>query len=159
MSSSSEDEESEEEHQQVNKRQILLNGHATFNRDGFTQTYINPCHHINMREIVTESKTITIHLDYVVPGSFTGSFTGGCTEIDDDKDAMFTQSYTSERGFSIRKIFGLINDIVYDFNDYCNEYYGIKEEDANDVDDQISHLSIIGFNIVGDADVYPMIDS
>src|SRR5687768_5976143 len=91
-------------------REIMLNGHAHFNRDGFTQTFIDQHTHFDMKEIVTESNTITIHLDYAVPGR--------------DEEEMFNKTYISEKGFSMRKIFGLINDIQYDFIDYCAAYYG-----------------------------------
>lgn len=121
-------------------RKIKLNGYAKFNRAGFTQTFIDSRKYIDMKEIVTELNTITIHLDREVPGK--------------EEEGDFSKTYTSDKGFSTRKIFGLINDIQYDFEDYCTSYYNTDQDDT-----LMDHLTIIGFKIVGGTDVYPMIDS
>jgi len=53
--------------------------------------------------------------------------------------------YKSADGFSLRKIMGLINDTYFR---YCDKYY--------DGDyDQISNISLTGFKIDNDCNVYP----
>jgi len=62
--------------------------------------------------------------------------------IDDHK-------YKSEDGFSLRKIMGLINDTYFR---YCDKYH--------DGDyDQVSNISLTGFKIDKDYNVYPEYDT
>ena len=74
-----------------------LNGWANLCQDGFTMTHT--CGHINWLEKVTANNKIIIHLE---------SHFDNCT-----------YEYESDNGFTLRKIYGLMNDSYFK---YCDEY-------------------------------------
>lgn len=119
-------------------RKIMLNGHAELNRDGFTQIFIEEEEsRINMKEIITTSVIITIHTDLDIPEK--GQCQPKCKKT-------YSKSYASCNGFTTRKIFGLINDIHYN---YVDEYKYLLNCD----DDIMSDTVITGFKIIGN-DIY-----
>lgn len=126
-----------------------LNGWANLCHDGFTMSFTSGEN--DLQKNVTKNKKIIIHL-----GSGFGptrklekgetSFTGFVL-IDNASECVY--ECESDNGFSLRKIYGLINDSYFK---YCDEYHGSDY-------DYVSNMSLTGFKLVDNVHVYPSYDT
>ena len=105
-------------------KQYKLNGWAKLCQDGFTMTQIMGPN--NWTEQVTDNNKIVIHLG---------------TNF---KPKECVYEYESNNGFTLRKIYGLMNDTYFR---YCDEKY-----EGNY--DYLTEMAIDGFDLVDETHVY-----
>jgi len=128
-----------------------LNGWANLCRDGFSITFVRDP--LNMMTRVTDLKQITIYLDRFNLDEENEEAENAMplmdmTNIDTQYKNHYCKTYNSSKGFTLRKILGLINDTYYCYVDeYC---------DGND--DHVANLALTDFTIVNNK-VYAHTDS
>lgn len=148
----------------MNLKKYELNGWANLCRDGFTQSHTDNFSYskpVNMIKKITNVNDITILIDrfdvHNKEQNNTESEEQNNIESDEEQNITllhenyknnYNKTYASKNGFTLIRIFGLINDT----------YYQCIDDHVDGDDDLVNNLSLTGFIIVNDK-IYANTDS